>query len=414
MKERLKQEVLRIDPRVKNGYYSDAYFNRTKQILEQDNYRPNLRMQVFQRNDDACLCGIDEAIGMLREALGEDFKKIKIMALHDGDIVNAWETVMLIEGDYSLFAHLETVYLGALARGTKVATNVYRCVKAANGKPVLFFPARFDTYLVQAKDGYSYKVGREAASNLPVPTLYGKLKIAGHAIYQSAVAGGVSTDAQGEWWGSKGLGTIPHALIAAYDGDTVKAAMKLAEYADPEIKRVVLVDFDNDCVKTTMDVADAMFKKYQETKDERYKLFGVRLDTSGTMVDKSVREDMEKSEYHGSFKPTGVNPRLVKNVRNALARKMNSFTMPDMGYKFYEEIGIIVSGGFTPSKIKQFEDLRLPVSAYGVGSSLFDGNFDFTADIVSRHLEGSLRQIWFHNAKKGRRYNENAKLEEVK
>jgi len=402
MKERLKQEVLRIDPRVKNGYYSDAYFNRTKQILEQDNYRPNLRMQVFQRNDDACLCGIDEAIGMLREALGEDFKKLKIMALHDGDIVNAWETVMTIEGDYSLFAHLETVYLGALARGTKVATNVYRCVKATTkleqipvcqeggigiarnvikSKPILFFPARFDTYLVQAKDGYSYKVGQEAAG---------------------VNAGGVSTDAQGEWWGSKGLGTIPHALIAAYGGDTVKAALKFAEYTDPKVKRIVLVDFDNDCVKTTMDVANTMHKKYQETKDERYKLFAVRLDTSGTMVDKSVREDMEKSEYLGSFKPTGVNPQLVRNVHNAL-QKRGAW-----------DVGIIVSGGFNPEKIKQFECLELPVIAYGVGSSLFDGNFDFTADIVSRHLEGSLRQIWFHNAKKGRRYNENAKLEEVK
>jgi len=386
MKERLKQEILRIDPRVKDGYYSDAYFNRTKQILEQDHHSPILRMQIFQRNDNACLCGIDEAVGILREALGESFKKLKIMALHDGDIISAWETVMIIEGDYSLFAHLETVYLGALARGTRVATNVYRCGKAANGKPVLFFPARFDSYLVQAKDGYSYKVGIDAAFPMRSPGC------------------GVSTDAQGEWWGSKGLGTIPHALIAAYNGDTVKAAMKFAEYVDPKIKRIVLVDFDNDCVKTTLDVAGAMFKKYQERKDERYKLFAVRLDTSGTMVDKSVRKDMEKNEYIGSFKPTGVNPQLVKNVHAALQNFQDYY---------FKNIGIIVSGGFNPAKIKQFEDMDLPVSAYGVGSSLFDGNFDFTADIVSK-WDTISQSLWSHNAKKGRKYNENSRLKEVR
>ena len=36
-------------------------------------------------------------------------------ALHEGDEIAPCETVMTIEGDYSLFAHLETVYLGSLA-----------------------------------------------------------------------------------------------------------------------------------------------------------------------------------------------------------------------------------------------------------------------------------------------------------
>ena len=32
---------------------------------------------------------------------------------------------------------------------------------------------------------------------------------------------GVSTDAQASWWGGRGVGTVPHGLIAAYGGDTV-------------------------------------------------------------------------------------------------------------------------------------------------------------------------------------------------
>jgi len=365
-----------IDLKVATGYYSDTYFNRTKEILEKEKYHPKLRMQIFQRNDNACLCGIDESISILKVGMGKNFKKVKISALRDGDIVKAWETVMIIEGDYSLFAHLETVYLGALARGTKVATNVYNCVKAANGKPVLFFPARFDSYTVQSKDGYSYKVGSTAAS--------GK------------ISGGVSTDAQGEWLGIKGMGTVPHGLIAAYKGSTVAAALAFAETMDPEIKRVVLVDYENDCVKTTLEVADAMFMNYQKARDKRYKLFGVRLDTSGNMVDKSMLTQI-----------TGVNPQLVRNVKEALSERMRA--CGPRGKRFYSNIGIIVSGGFDVEKIKIFENLNLPVSAYGVGSSIFRSNFDFTADIVQRFEGGK----WVRNAKEGRGYTENNRMRKV-
>jgi nicotinate phosphoribosyltransferase len=86
-----------------------------------------------------------------------------------------------------------------------------------------------------------------------------------------------------------------------------------------------------------------------------------------------------------------------------------------MERKFYEDIGIVVSGGFTPERIKEFEDRGLPVVAYGVGSSLLKGNFDFTADIVSKYVPATAvkEEHWVHNAKKGRRYNENPRLEEV-
>ena len=53
----------------------------------------------------------------------------------------------------------------------------------------------------------------------------------GYAAYiGGAVA--VSTDEQGEWWGSRGLGTVPHALIAVYGGDTTVATLKFDEYVN--------------------------------------------------------------------------------------------------------------------------------------------------------------------------------------
>ena len=260
-------------------------------------------------------------------------------ALYDGDRIAPFETVMTIEGDYDLFAHLETPYLGVLSRRTRIATNARAIVDAAGGKDVLFFPARFDHHLVQTGDGY--------------------------AAYISGALG-VSTDANAEWWGSRGMGTVPHALIAAYAGDTVLATKKFAEHIDPSVNVISLVDFDNDCVRTSLDVARALGNR----------LWGVRLDTSATLVDASVIPQM------GTFPPTGVNPQLVHNVRDALDAE---------GYGF---VKIVVSGGFNPARIRTFEHERVPVDAYAVGSAFFDGNgaYDYTADIVALEEAGAWRE----------------------
>ena len=152
--------------------------------------------------------------------------------------------------------------------------------------------------------------------------------------WSAHVAGaiGVSTDAQASWWGGRGIGTVPHGLIAAYGGDTVKAAVKFAERFHSDMNITVLVDFDNDSVRTALEVAEALGPK----------LWGVRLDTSEQLVDRSLLDDM------GGFDPTGVNPRLVEKVRGAL---------DGAGYA---EVKIVASGGFTAERIREFEAARRP------------------------------------------------------
>ncbi|HEY1539361.1 MAG TPA: quinolinate phosphoribosyl transferase, partial [Solirubrobacteraceae bacterium] len=259
------------------------------------------------------------------------------------------ETVMTIEGDYSLFAHLETVYLGSLARRSLVMRNVRAVVAAAQGKQILFFPARHDHWLVQTGDGWSAHV---------------------------AGAIGVSTDAQASWWGGRGLGTVPHALIAAYGGDTVAAARAFAERYAREMNVTVLVDFDNDSVQTAVAVADALADK----------LWGVRLDTSETIVDRCLAD-------LGDAAPRGVSVELARRVRAAL---------DDAGHP---RTRIVVSGGFTPQRITAFEEAGAPVDAYGVGSSLLRGENDFTADVV--RVDGR------PCAKVGREEKPNPRLERV-
>jgi len=147
-----------------------------------------------------------------------------------------------------------------------------------------------------------------------------------------------------------------------------------------------------------------MEANYKESGyDKRFKLYGVRLDTSGSMVDASIVEDMEKNEYVGDFRPTGVNAKLVRNVRAKLNEMGKIFD------QYFYNIRIFVSGGFNAEKISEFEKNKVPVDAYGVGSSLFKGNIDFTADIVKVQDHGK----WLHCAKKGRKFNENPRLEKV-
>jgi len=346
----------RLDPaifhlpveRMREGYYSDKYFVRAREILIADDHHAHVLMQVFGKAH-AYLGGVDEAIAILKLCAFE-WPDLVVHALFDGDEVQPWETVMTIEGPYDAFAHLETLYLGVLARRTRVGTNTRLVVDAARPKEVMFFPARHDHWLVQTGDGYAAHI---------------------------AGAIGVSTDAQASWWGSKGIGTVPHAIIAAYGGDTVLATQKFAEYEPEDVRLISLVDFENDCVRTSLEVARALGDR----------LYGVRLDTSHTLVDLSVVPQM------GAFDPTGVNPQLVWNVRRALDAEG------------FQRVKIVVSGGFTVEKIRAFEARGVPVDAYGVGSSLFGGRFDFTADVVQ--LNGK------PCAKVGREFLANPRLERV-
>lgn len=348
-KQRLDPEIFHLPAeRMSEGYYSDKYFVRARDLLRADGHRPRVLMQVFAKQS-GWLGGIDESIAILK-LCSQSWSDLEVHALYDGDPIEPWETVLTIEGPYDSFAVLETLYLGVLARRTKVGTNTRRVVEAAKPREVMFFPARHDHWLVQTGDGYAAHI---------------------------AGAIGVSTDAQASWWGSEGVGTVPHSIIAAYGGDTVLATRKFAEHLPANVRLVTLVDFENDCVGTSLAVADALGER----------LYGVRLDTSETIVDRSLWQEM------GGFKPTGVNPELVHKVRDALDRAG------------HQRVKIVVSGGFNVEKIRQFEALGVPVDSYGVGSSLFEGRFDFTADIV--RVDGR------DCAKFGRRFRPNPRLERV-
>jgi len=289
-----------------------------------------------------------------------------------------------------------------LTRSSRVATNVYETLVAAHGKPVLFFPARFDLHEVQAADGYAYNIAVKRF-NLDHARDLGPF---------------VSTDAQGDWWGGAGGGTVAHAAIASFLGDTAEAMMQFSRVLPANIPRIALVDFNNDSVRDTLRVMDAMFKRYMELKDQgdemeaaKYILYGVRLDTSGGLRDVSVQPLGD---------PTldlGVTPRLVFNVRQAMDSAWENWRMADewedAAREYCRNVKIVVSGGFNPEKIRRFEKLKVPVDIYAVGSWLFNNNggtvTDFTGDVVRVKVHDQ----WIEMAKVGRAPLDSPNLERV-
>jgi len=445
-RRRLPPSVFKLDvDRMRRGWYSDKYFINIAATLAElaaKGYRfggqaPDLadldvdlrsvevgsievEMQWFHRRPpSAVVVGVDKALAMLAECTGyfddkghfvNTFERMEVWAVHDGT-ETAYEgdpmsvsPVMRVRGRYRDFAILETPTLGALTRGSRVATSVYEVLKAARGKTVLFFPARFDAHEVQAADGYAYQIAVQLFNQN-----FGK-----------SLAAYVSTDAQGDWWGGAGGGTVAHSAIACFLGDTAEATLAFAATRPADIPRIALVDFRNDCVGTSLEVIRALFKPYLRLSKEgrpeearKYKLFGVRPDTSSNLRDVSVPPLGDRRL------DCGVNPRLVFAMREAIDREWTSWDLPEadrrLAEQYCRDVKIAVTGGFTPAKIRQFEELKVPADIYGVGSWLLSScevcgtNTDFTADVVRVKIDGR----WHDLAKVGRKACDNLMLERV-
>ncbi|WP_226036392.1 nicotinate phosphoribosyltransferase [Aquibacillus saliphilus] len=352
--KRLTNKTFKFDERIKEGWFSAVYFLKTKEIAEKVIPNNEITMQFFQKNQ-AVLCGTDEAIALLH-TFAKNPEKLEIHSLKDGDKINPYETVLTVTGPYQYFGYLEGIIDGILARRTSVATNVYNVVKAARTsgkqKPIIFMGDRDDHYTQQAGDGYAAFIGGSTAQ---------------------------ATHAMNEWWGKQGMGTMPHAMIQMFEGDVV-AASKAYKEIYPNDELMVLVDYNNDVISDSLKVA-RVFKE---------ELKGVRIDTSKNMVDKYF---LRNQHLMGTFDPRGVNPELVFALRKALDQEG------------FGHVKIIASGGFTEGRIREFETLNVPIDMYGVGRNLLNVHIGFTGDNVL--LNG------IHQAKEGRQYRSNPRLEKV-
>jgi len=189
----------------------------------------------------------------------------------------------------------------------------------------------------------------EAAQGIPIVSFGARHvhpSVAGIMEYSAVVGGCVAPSSVlgARLTGLTPSGTMPHALVLIM-GDTVRAIQAFDRHMPPETPRVALVDTFHDETEESLEVARVM----------REKLRGVRLDTP---------------KERG-----GVTPALVQELRSRLDQAG------------FSHVDIIVSGGMTPDRVREFVETESPVNVFGVGSYISSApSNNFTADI--HEIEG--------------------------
>ncbi len=307
--------------------YSSKYFIDTIDIIKELNNVVTLKF--FSFNEEYVLCGINEVKKIIeKEITKADLKKLEIYSRKDGDVIKKGEPVLLITGDYSKFGYLENIIDGMLSRMSSVATNVFN-LKKITDKDIIFMADRTDLYCNQPYDGYAAYIGGM------------------HKFVTQSMCELISDKKDYQY-----VGTVPHSLIQQHEGDLVKALQHYHKVF-PKNKIVALIDYTNDCIGEIRKLANSNLKN---------KIEAVRIDTSSSLIDKSLQGLKEK--YYG------VNDKLIKLVRKELDKQGMNKTK------------IIVSSGINENSIKNFNKQKSPIDIYGIGSYFLTRSVFFTGDLI--------------------------------
>ncbi len=325
------------DEEVKTGKTTDIYFVRTKQVLEAkglDKLRVVAEVtpgEIHKGWPWGILCGIEEEARLFEGCPVNVYAMPEGSVFYHTDHKGVREPVMSIEGPYGDFCLLETPLLGLLCQSSGVATRAARIKKVAGEKFVLAFGIRrMHPVLSPMLDRAAYIGGFD----------------------------GVSSLMGAETVGVEPSGTMPHALIIAFE-DQVKAWKAFDEVIPKEVERVALVDTYFDEKIESIMAAEAL-------KD---RLYAVRLDTPGSRK--------------GDF------AEIVREVRW------------ELDVRGFNNVKIFVSGGLNEETVKILSDAG--ADAFGVGTAVSNApTVDFAMDIVE--IEGKLsakrgklggrKQVW--------------------
>ena len=219
-------------------HYTDKYFLRTKQILENEGINPTVRYQIFARKDIEHLVGINESIDFIRDQVGD---KIKIYSLKEDDSYSAGEPMMKLKGRAQDLVDLETVDLGILSGNLtgeidmeNVRERARAIVQAAGDKPVSYFGARH----------YHWSLDEEIG------------RICMEEGFQ-----GASTDAGAKSIGEKGGGTTPHALFLVYQAHLIENGIK----RNPSVEAMKAFDRNIDESVPRVFLCDTYNKEFTDT-----------------------------------------------------------------------------------------------------------------------------------------------------
>lgn len=358
---------------------SDEYFNRSAAVVaDTPLYSRRVRYCVFAQQGGV-VCGLNRAVNFIQQhCVGP----LLIRARRDGELFDAREAVMIIEGLFGELINLETTYLGMLAF-SGAATHMYRITQAAGDVPVIDMAARHYPYEIIEQTAYAAAIGGARGTSTK----------AGHRYVLHWLGTGRPDEIQVndrppvEF---RLYGSIPHALNAVFGGSSIEAAKAFAEKL-PHIPLTVLIDFEG----RELDVCREAARVFGE------RLYAVRIDTHGgrihqgghdravpALVDEILRRAPDREAARAALQRYGFGPGVtieaVYNVRRALDEAGARHTR------------IVVTSGFDEEKVAAFRACAAPMDAIGTGSWV--DFMVFTSDITHVFENGQ----WVPRCKAGR------------
>ncbi len=236
-----KDFLISSDEEIKKGLVTDAYFERTEEVLKKSEENPYVVMELFLRffpNPDytfGLFLGSSE-VAKLLEGI-----PVEVDAMEEGEIFFPLEPVLTVRGNYVDFARYETAIIGFVSFFSGVGTKASRIKLASDGKEV-----------------YSFGTRRQH------PVLAPAIE------YASYIAGldGVSNVLGAQHLGIKASGTMPHALILTMGSDR-RAFEYFDRYIDESVPRIALVDTFGSPVKESLEALDVLGDR----------LYGIRIDS---------------------------------------------------------------------------------------------------------------------------------------
>ncbi len=357
---------------------SDEYFNRSYTTVAGTDYDHRLVGYGIFAREAGRLCGVQDVLEMIRRRCPGP---VTVRGRADGYVYGSGEIVLTIEGPFGQLVTLETQYLGMLSLSA-AAWNMGRIVEAAGGIPVIDMSARH----------YPPELIPRIAMAAAVGGAGGTSTRAGYAEVQARYGVGkekirIGDESPRDF---KLYGSIPHALNAVHEGNSIESAYAYHQRCS-EVPLTVLIDFEG----RERDICSQAVSRFGRD------LHAVRLDTAANRIHQGGHEKptrtlemrilsqvtdrpaaMAALERYG-FGP-GVTIEMVYAIRDLL---------DSLGAK---STRILVSSGFDLEKVQAFVACKAPMDAIGTGSWVDFAMF--TSDILRVYEQDQ----WVPRCKAGR------------
>ena len=344
---------------------TDTYFLRTRDIVSSYG-DTEVTYAIFMRRP--VLSAVNLAIDWLQAIVKERKGSVNIKrCFKEGDDVGAGEPMIYISGSMLILVDLETSLLQKIGATCVAAYNARSMVESLKKTSFLAMDAR-------------HCAGTDMADLMAYGAFVGSERVKSEGEAVGFI--GCATDRTAHLFeNTKGLGTMPHALVG-YAGSTLKAA-QMFHSKWPDQPLTVLIDYFGKEITDGLMVCRA-FKTLADkgTLSLRLDTHGGRyiegLDVAGSYAIlerncpdaiRGYRTEQELRYLIG----TGVSAAAVWHLREMLDNEG------------FENVRIVASSGFGPEKCKVFSLANVPVDVIGTGSYLPSrwSETYATADIIS-------------------------------